>query len=292
MMKRRIGFIALFSMIFSTMAFAADPPKVRVWLDQELSWEATLLGRTHAGDQIRFLRKGKEGEIRLAIDDILRVDYDIKISHAEVMDLYLREEYDKLKKRLDASLAPAKQFLDIPGNLWPLHLVYMKTLYWSGDFVRLEQYASQLLRGPPTRKARDEATLFKVLARTGQGKHEGTRALLSEHAISPDTITDPPLYYLAKAKVAIANSERNEALEELATIVSFHAKDFEWMPAALHDSATQYMERGQPDVAIQIAKEIQVAYPGTTWEKKAAALQSKFEKEREGGENLFQRMTK
>jgi hypothetical protein len=292
MMKCRIGFAALFTMIFSTMAYAADPPKVRVWLDKELSWEATLIGRTHAGDQIRFLRKGKEGEVRLAITDILRVDYEIEISRAEVMDLYLREEYDKLKELLDASLAPAKNYLDLPGNLWRLHLVYMKTLYWSGDHVRLEQYASRLLQGPPTRRARDEATLFKVLALTGLGMHEESRALLSEHEISPGTITDPPLYHLAQAKVAIANGDRNEALEELATIVSFHAKAFEWMPAALHDSATQYMERGQPDVAIQIAKEIQVAYPGSTWRKKAAALQSKFEKEREGEENLFQHMAK
>ena len=276
--------------LISATAHAADPPNVQVWLDKELSWEATLVGRTHSGDQIRFLRKGKEGEVRLDVSDILRVDYNIKTSRAQVMDLYLREKYAKLKNLLAAELAPANGFLDVPGNLWPLHLIYLKTLYWTEDFAGLKKYASRILRKPPTRLARDEATLFTILALIGQGEHEETPALLAKYEIRPDAITDPPLYHLAKARVAMAHGERNEALEELATIVSFHAKDFEWMPAALYDSATLYMARGQPDVAIQIAKELQVAYPGTTWQKKAAALQGKFEKEREGGEKLFQHM--
>ena len=291
-MKHALCAFFLLAPSLTGSAAAAEQPSVRVWIDKELGWDATLIGRTAVDDKIRFLQKGKEGEIRLPVSGLLRVDFEIKVNRNEIMDLYLNEKYEKLKRLLADALAPAQEYLDVPSNLWPLQRVYMKTLLWSGDYAALDQYTKRILRLQPVSRERDEATLFRVLGLSGIGKSSEAQALFRDTKLDLETLVDPPLYHFAKAKVAILAGAEDEAQEELATIVSFHAKNFEWMPAALYESASQYMARGQADVAIQIAEEIQVAYPSTSWKERAATLQKKFESEREGGEKLLQHMAR
>ena len=268
------GFVLL--VLSSTHGIGEEPIKARVWVNQELSWDAEILGR-FGRDKIRIRKQGEQGEINIPAADLFRIDFAVKVDRYTVLELYMNEKFTESRDLLHKVLTPYLVYADVPSNLWWLFQVYCKALYWSGEHERLEQLASRLLENAATSAMEKEATLYRILALLAIDRIDEAETLLSSVKPSGPNPWQSAQYHYTSARVHLAKERLAEAQEDIATVIAFHAKDYEWMPAALYLSAQGYADAGNIQVARQIVEEIGTAYPRTRWKTRAESLLSSLE---------------
>ncbi len=245
------------------------PLKTRIWLSKTVSWEADIVGRYK--DRIDVRKKGETAQVNIPPDRIMRIDYPISVDRNLLLNLYLAEKYGEIRKALAKELDPKLRFADIPDNLWWMHTLRLKCLFWDEQYKELSGIAEKFI----TRKeeeVRNPARLWHTLGLIGQESIE--EAVEMFETVSPPKTRRgyAAQYNYTASLIHDASGRTQDAREANANVIAFNAKDYEWMPAALFLSAQRYAADGSADIARQVTAEIRTAYPSTRWAAKAEAL--------------------
>jgi len=88
---------------------------------------------------------------------------------------------------------------------------------------------------------------------------------------NPDA-RSPAMAEFVRGRLALAEKEYPQALQHFSNVVVFHSRDPEWMPAATFYEGVVYKKTGYLKAASNIVAELELAYPGTEWSRRAAEL--------------------
>ena len=247
-----------------------EPLPARVWLNKELSWDVDLLGR-FGKNRIAVRKKGEEGELNLPPERILRIDFSVSTDRNRILDLYLDEKFDQIRDLLARELTPLLPYADVPSNVGWFHNMYMRSLYWTGRHQELARIATQF-EDLTTPEIRYQARLWRTLALIATEALDEAAEVFDTIPSAESGLRYTAPYHYTRARLHEAAGRTGEAREAIASVIAFHTKDFEWMPAALCLSAQWYAEAGNTQVARQITDEIRTAYPATRWSAQAEML--------------------
>ncbi len=109
-----------------------------------------------------------------------------------------------------------------------------------------------------------------VLALIDQNKTaEAARAFA---AVKNPDARSPAMAEFVRGRIAFAEKKYPEALQHFSNVIVFHSRDPEWMPAATFYEGKVYRKTGYLVAALNIAEELELAYPDTVWSQRATEL--------------------
>ncbi len=91
-------------------------------------------------------------------------------------------------------------------------------------------------------------------------------------ALKNPEATSPALTEIVRGRLAMTEKKYPEALQHFSNVIVFHSRDPEWMPAATFYEGVVYKRTGYLVAALNIAEELELAYPDTDWSRRAAEL--------------------
>jgi hypothetical protein len=153
-------------------------------------------------------------------------------------------------------------------------------MYWDKQYEALIKTADDIMR--PLRVVKgdtfDECLLLKTLALQSMGKTIDAAPILND--LEPLTRHDKhaSLYWYSMAKLHLSTNNQAAAHENIAQMVAFSGKDFDWMPAALWLSTEHHVATTNFPVALQIIEEIDIVAQKSEWAQKAVDLQPRVKK--------------
>ncbi len=210
-----------------------------------------------------------DDQISVAISTIANIDMTFDtLSLQQCETLYRSGEFRKLAKLLDAALTPLKMFEAFPGNLDPFVRWQLRANFWIKKYDVVFDRADLL----KTRKSPfvDEASLYAVLALIEEKKiTEATNAFAAIQ--NPEAIS-PAMTEVIRGRLAMAEKKYSEALQHFANGVVHHGRDAEWLPAATFYEGMVCRKTGYLVAALNIAEELELAYPDSIWSRRAVEL--------------------
>ncbi len=260
-MKHRIKFLIAAALLSAPLVRAADTATLRFQ-----NGTVRTLGDLTVQDGTIFLPKD---QIRVAVSTIRKIDFSFDTLSVEQCEaLFNAGEFEKLAAMLNTALTPLKPFEAFPGNLDPFLRWQMRAQFWTGQYDELRQRA-ELLR---TRKSSfaAEAALYEVLALIEEDK--SAEAATAFAAVNNPEADFPAMTELIRGRLAMAEKKYPAALQHFSNVIVFHSRDAEWMPAATFYEGKVYRKTGYLVAALNIAEELELAYPDTVWSRRAAEL--------------------
>ncbi len=190
------------------------------------------------------------------------------ISIKQCNALYNTGEFEKLAKLLDAALTPLKPFESVPGNLDSFIHWQLRANFWTKKYNNVRRRADLL----KTRKSpfATEAALYAVLSLIEEKKT--AEATTTFAAIQKPEAVSPAMTEVIRGRLAMVEKKYPEALQHFANGVVHHSRDAEWLPTATFYEGVIYKRTGYLEAAMNIAEELELAYPDTVWSRRAAEL--------------------
>lgn len=251
----------------------ASPPPLpgRIVLRNGQAWDVHLLGRFFR-DRVLIRRQVGEGLIELPVADMARLDVRLNFDPDPIAELYYAENFDEAASRLAAALEPYRPYVtDAPGNLEAPFRTLLLAYYWAGQTDSAQQWAAHILDKTSASRLHRDASRVQALCRAAEGGDVETPAPHADPGPAPDQ-PEASLHQYTLAMLAIHREDWDHALEALARLIAFRPRDFEWMPAALYQSAIVYARLDRIQIAQQVIDELTLVYPGTRWARQARTL--------------------
>jgi hypothetical protein len=189
----------------------------------------------------------------------------------EACDKFLNaSDYETAVRVLSGALGPVKDGWIFPGNIDTYLGCEVRACFWTGRFGELRSVAAVL-------QAKKSSFvpltgLYQVLSLIEEGQAKEAVGLFQQIK-DPEKISVPMTEYI-KARLAVSEQDYNKALQHLASIVVFHSRDPEWMPAATFLEGMIYKRTGHADAAVNLVEELKRAYPETYWGVRAEELKT------------------
>ena len=206
----------------------------------------------------------------LSFARISRMDFDpgSDFTLQKCEELFKKGEFDSLNKALSAVMKQVAPFADLPGNLDGFLVWQMKVQFWSGQYDGMKATAEILSRRKSP--AADLSALYDVLVQIEQGQPGQARDTFK--AMGRPEEVSAPMTLFVQARLAMADRNYREALQNLGRMVALHGRDPEWMPAATLYEGLAYKRTGYLEAAGNIFKELTERYPGGYWSRRAEEL--------------------
>ena len=195
--------------------------------------------------------------------------FDEPLNVDECEGYFRRGEYKPLVDRLDAFLAPVKQGLALQNNLDVYVQQKMRACFWAEQYDTA-QAAAEVLQSKNSNYA-SLAGLYQILILLEQGGSEADVLAAFSKIESPAKVSGAITEYL-RGRLALLNRDYENALEHFSKVVVYPSRDPEWAPAAAYYEAVVYKRTGYLESAANIAKEFEIAYPGSYWGTRANEL--------------------
>lgn len=271
-MNRRPTHALLLLPFLLAAALAARAQDAVVIFKDKRSWEVELTGATNAG-VMKMRMKNSSTDAETPVADIALIRFAVPFDENEVQKNYTFGDYEKVNAVLADKLRPYFYYLAFENNITPYTLILARTQYWLEKYSEASATADKILRSV-VKESREwtEASLIKCLCLHAQNKSPETARILSTlPAIERDDAV-APIYWYSLARLHMTTNNVREATENIANIVAFAAKDFDWMPPALYQSAEFHLQAHRFEAATQICNEMQVCAKDTPWQQKASDL--------------------
>jgi len=260
-MKQRVIFwmgIALLSTIF---VHAEDVATIRF----QNGAVRTLKSLTVQGGELLL----PDDQISVAVSTIANFDMAFdSLSLKQCETLYHAGEYEKLAELLNATLASLKPFESFPGNLDPFIRWQLRANFWAKKYEIMRNRVD-LLKARKSPFA-SEASLYAVLALIEEKKMAEAGAAFE--AIQKPEAISPVMTEVILGRLAMGEKKYPEALQHFANVVVYHSRDAEWLPYATFYEGAIYKRTGYLMAALNIAEELELAYPDSEWSRRAAEL--------------------
>jgi hypothetical protein len=236
------------------------------------SWDVEVSGLTSNGI-LKMRMKNSNTDAEAPVADVAGIRFAIPFDEAEVTKNYTFGEYEKVVPVLADKLKPYFYYLTIENNISPYCLMLARSQYWLGQHAEAMSSAEKLTRYT-TKGGKEwtEASLVKCLCLHAQNKPRETERILQT---LPKIERDDPvaaIYWYSLARLQVTTNNVREANHNIANIIAFAGKDFDWTPPALYQSAEFHLADHRFESAKQICEEIQICAQDTPWQAKAKDL--------------------
>ena len=251
-------------------------------------WSADLIGRT-SSNTLKMRREGQSGVIECPIKDIAGIKFNSDADPIDILQDYDRKEYKKVIEEVSKATEEMWRYSDIPNNMNDLIILIPRSLYWDKQYEQLIKSATDIMR--PLRVVKgdtyDECNLLKTLALQSMSKMDEAEVILNK--MDPLTRHDKlaPLYWYAMAKLHLSKDNRKAAHENIAQMVAFSGKEFDWIPPALWLSTEHHVASTNFPVAMQVIEEMDIVAQKTEWAVKAVKLQPRVKKMHEAHQKFL-----
>jgi tetratricopeptide (TPR) repeat protein len=248
------------------------PLPARIVLRSGQAWDVELLGRFFA-DRVLLRRLEGSALIELPVADMARLDARFGFDLDPIAELYAAEKFEEAAARLAEGLTPFRPYVtDAAGNLEGAFRTLLLAHYWAGQYEQARALADHILGKTTASRLHRDAARVRALCRAATGAEDTpVPAAATDPSPSPDQ-PEASLHFYTLAILAMHQEEWDTAQEALARLITFRSRDFEWMPAALYQSAVLHARIDQVSVARQIVEEIALVYPATRWAEQARSL--------------------
>ncbi len=191
---------------------------------------------------------------------------DPMLSETECNRLFRRGSYEELVSQLDAFLEPMKIGLGLKGNLDVYVQYRMRALFWLAKYDAAMADAQILLL-----KMSDfgsVAKAYEVLIQLEQGaSSEVVTAGCTQLGAEYSSVKE-----YARARLAMKTDKNDQALQHFSNILVFNERDPEWVSAATFYEGLIYKKTGFLEVAKNVVKELEIAYPDGYWSRRVDEL--------------------
>ena len=260
-MKQRINILIITALLATPIVQAANTATLRF----QNGAVRTLSDLTVQDGKIAL----PDDQISVAVSTIANIDVEFEtLSVEQCESRFAAAEFNELAAQMDAALAPLKPFEAIPGNLDAFFHWQMRARFWAGQYDSVLRRA-ELLKTQESPFAA-EAALYAVLAMIEEGQ-------MADAATAFATLKNleaalPTMTQFIRGRLAMAEKKYPEALQFFSNGVVFHSRDSEWMPASTFYEGMVYKRTGYLVAALNIAEELELAWPDTVWSRRAMEL--------------------
>jgi hypothetical protein len=280
--------LALFLGLISLASLAGRAQEATVIFKDKRSWEVEIVGVKDG--VLKMVMKNSNTEADTPVGDVAFLRFVIPFDENEVMKNYTFGEYEKAEAVLADKLRPYFFHLAFENNILPYVMILARSQYWLNKFAEANATADRVLRTvPKERPEATEAALIKCLCLHATGRSADTERIMAGLPTIDRDAEVAPIYWYSLARLHLTTNNVVQATENIANIVAFAGKDFDWMPPALYQSAEFHLAAHRFDVATQICQEMKLAAKDTPWQQKALDLLPRIEQEKKAHELRLRR---
>ena len=261
-MKRFLRVILVCSLV-ATISIEAAPLPAELVMSGGRTWSGSLLKRD--GDWVEFSTGVSARPIRLGVNTIEKINYDVNLNLDRLLELKENREFDRLISSLNDVLKPFEPYGDIPSNLTRYRSLLMELYFLTEEFDKTLSYAEQIEGDAGDDEATVEnAQTYQALALIESGRPDEAEALMIRLGWLSDLgeDSDPKKLFLG-AKLMSEKKDFSRAMELVAFVVAFNSQNTEWMQPAELFCAEVYLELGMYDSAEEVIRQIELLYPDT-----------------------------
>lgn len=258
-----------------TASVAVAGPSATVFFKDSERFEAVeLLKRVSKTEiEVRYTSNNLKTILRTA--DIRLIQFQFEFTPRDVQKLHGEADYKALSPMLWKNLQPIFPYLDLPCDGAEYLPALVNSLYWTGDYEKINEAAIEFLRinNPALQQI---TSVYRMLSAIDQERYLVAEEQLKKIVEEQPELAKSTVSLYARAKIHAGNKEWSKAQETIARLVIQFPKDFEWMPPALLLSARCYHALKHPDVARNILDEVRLAYPRKYWVDMSDDLRKKL----------------
>jgi len=174
-----------------------------------------------------------------------------------------------LEGLLEQYVMPVAQYSYLPTNLGGYLEWLLRAQYWNRSFAGAGKTIG-LLRQTGVQGHIDVASFYFTLMLLDQGKVGDAKEVFSSIA-DPASVSKAGTEFI-EGKFALEEGRPRQAMQHVARIIAFHARDQEWMAPATVLEARIYQRLGQQEKAALVANELMIAYPGSQWSERGEQI--------------------
>jgi tetratricopeptide (TPR) repeat protein len=274
--------IALWLLILAGLvewaAAQSTPMRAKVYLRNKQTWDADLKGRR--SDFVTMTQVGKTGELDLPASEVLSIEFAVDLDKNPGQEAFIKGDFKTAADAFKSAMLPSFPYMDITNNIAPYTPLLLRCMYFDEQYEDVIVKAGVLEKRLYDQNMRREMALYRIIATIGLKRMDDATKQLEKFGEVKRTDSYAPLYYYAKAAIAL-HQKRWEDLHEMAgRMVAFHPKDMDWMPAGLYLTAQAYIRTRSYDVADQIVGEVNRFYPSSRWAAMASQLKPEIARRR------------
>jgi tetratricopeptide (TPR) repeat protein len=210
----------------------------------------------------------------------LSIEFAVDLDRNPGQEAFIKGDFKTAAEAFKSAVLPAFPYMDITNNIAPFAPLLLRCMYFDEQYEDVMVKAGVLEKRLYDLNMRREMALYRIIATIGRKRMDDAIKQLEKFGEVKRTDSYAPLYYYAKAAIAL-HQERWEDLHEMAgRMVAFFPKDMDWMPAGLYLTAEAYMRTRSYDVADQIIGEVNRFYPSSRWAALASNLKPEIARRR------------
>lgn len=231
------------------------------------------------GDWLEFTSGSSTKPVRIGINAVTELNFDVNISTDQIATLLERREFDRIIGALTRALQPFAEYSDIPNNLTKYEVVLMKLYYSTEKYDKSLEISGKVAEDDRDPALQREARVYRTLALIASGKMEEAKSMLSKYGWDKESSDDAPAEELyIKAKLLVLNGEYRQAMGVAAKVVAFHSQNLDWIQPAEMLCAEIYVKLGMYDSADEVCRQIMILYKSAPEFDQAQLLKVEIEK--------------
>jgi tetratricopeptide (TPR) repeat protein len=232
------------------------------------------------GDWLEFTSGSSTKPVRIGVNAVKELNFNVKISADQIAALVERREFDRIIGSLTRALQPFAEYSDIPNNLTKYEVVLMKLYYRTGKHDKSLEISGKVAEDDRDPELQRAARVYRTLALIASGKMEEAKSMLSEYGWDKESSDDdaPAEELYIKAKLLVLNGEYRQAMGVAAKVVAFHSQNLDWIQPAEMLCAEIYVKLGMYDSADEVCRQIMILYKSAPEFDQAQLLKAEIEK--------------
>lgn len=167
-----------------------------------------------------------------------------------------------LENLLGQHIGSVEKYSYLPTNLGEYLVWQARVQYWNDNRAGFNRTAA-LVRESSSQQQIDVINLYAAVLLLDQGQLTEAKAVFAG-VEDPGSVSVVLNEYIL-GKIALGDGRLRDAMQHVASIIAFHSRNTEWMPAATVLEARIYQQSGRPEKAAAVANELLIAYPGSRW---------------------------
>lgn len=232
------------------------------------AWRVTLV---HCDSEQLTYQLEKESSPRvLPLAEVESLE--IKFPQLDLQDLQaqlLAADYAGVVSVLEPAVAAIGPYMKVPNNAVTAFALLTKAWLRNGDLPQARAGAEQLLAVPDADLARMSRAVIAQAA-LELGELDAAKGMIAQ-------LDDPVAELYLTARTQRVEGQSKEAMQTAIELIATYPNDHNWMPQTEYLCAQLYMDLGMPDSAAEVARQVEVLYPGSEFKVEAKALQKKIE---------------
>jgi tetratricopeptide (TPR) repeat protein len=260
---KRIALLLSGILLAGRCVSAAQPLDATLTRDDGRAWRVVLIGCDT--NQLTYHLENDSTPKILPLPQVRSLE--IKLPELDLRELNARlvsADYQGVVSELEPAVGAVAPYMVVPNNAVDAFALLTKAHLRNGDVKKALEAATNLQAvQDPKLKAFAADTMAQAALEQGD---------LAAAKQQVERLSDPAAALYLTARIQRAEQQSKDAMQTVIELIASHPNDHDWMPQTEYLCAQLYMDLDMLESAAEVARQVQVLYPGSEFKVEAERL--------------------